>query len=185
MKKLILFFVLLLGISTMQAQEVIQLDEARLNFNPDAVIVDADLNSFKCFVKENHVGEFSKNPIVFMKQNFDFKSFLSTVSNTDEFNEFVVTFNSNKGFLRAVYNKEGELMNTYQKFINKALPRDIRGQVYLQNKGWNMVSNKYVASGRSDKLDREVYKIKLENGKLSKKIKIVPSSAKIEGIVSN
>ncbi len=68
----------------MQAQEVIQLGEARISYNPDAIVVNSDLNSVDFTVKENYIGEFSKNPIQFMKQNFDFKGFLSALKNAKE-----------------------------------------------------------------------------------------------------
>ncbi len=184
MKKVILILFVLCGFASMQAQEVIQLDEARLNFNPDAVIVDSDLNSFRFIVKENYTGEFSQNPIEFMKQNFNFKGFLSAIVNADEFNEFTVTFTSRKGYLEAVYTNEGDLKGTRQKFVDKALPSIVRNQLYLENKGWTMVSNKYIASGNSDRVNNEVYKIKLENGNKSRRVKIVPGVT-ILGVASN
>jgi len=169
----------------MYGQEIIQLDEARLNFNPDAIEVNTDLGTIKCIVKENYVGEFSKNPIQFMKQNFDFKEFLSAVLNAKEFDEYVVTFNSKKGYLEAIYTNEGEIVQTLQKFNDKVLPLDLRRQVYTSNQGWTMVSNKYVASGRNDKIDKEYYKIKMENGSKSKSIKVVPGATTIVVVVSN
>lgn len=185
MKRVILMLSLILGMSAMYGQEIIQLDEARLSFNPDAIVVNSDLGTVKCFVKENYVGEFSKNPIQFMKQNFDFKDFLSAVLNADEFDEYVVTFNSKKGYLEAIYTNEGDLVQTLQKFNDKILPLDLRRQVYTDNKGWTMVSNKYVASGKSDQIDKEYYRIKMKNGSKSKSIKIVPGATTIVGVVSN
>ncbi len=184
MKTMLLFLFLLLSMGAMQAQKVIQLGEANISYNPDAIIVNSDLNSVAFTVKEKYSGEFSKNPIQFMKQNFNFQTLLSSVNNVDDFDEFLVTFKSKKGYLEATYDSEGELVNTYQRFSNKTPPLDISRQVYTQNQGWTMVSNKYVASGRSDRIDKEFYKIKLENGNQSKNIKVVPRSTTIEGLAS-
>ncbi|CAM4025724.1 hypothetical protein [Gillisia hiemivivida] len=184
MKTMLLFVILLLSMGAMQAQEVIQLGEARISYNPDAIVVDSDLNSLSFTVKEKYNGEFSKNPIQFMKQNFDFKGLLSSLEGSDDFYEFLVTFKSKKGYLEATYNIEGELVNTYQKFSNKTLPLDIRRQVYTQNQGWTMVSNKYVASGRFDRIDKEFYKIKLANNNKLKNIKVVPGSTSDAGLAS-
>jgi hypothetical protein len=168
----------------MQAQEVIQLGEARISYNPDAIVVNSDLNSVGFTVKENYIGEFTKNPIQFMKQNFDFKGLLSSVENKDDFDGFLVTFKSSKGYLEAVYTSEGELKRTHQRFVDKALPTIVRNQLYLENKGWTMASNKYIASGNSDRIDKEIYKIKLENGNKSRRVKIVPGVT-ILGVASN
>lgn len=185
MKRVFLFLSLVFGIGAMYGQEIIQLDEARLIYNPDAIEVNSDLGTVKCIVKENYIGEFSKNPIQFMKQNFDFKQFLSSVLDTKEFDEFVVTFNSKKGYLEAIYTNEGDLVQTLQRFNDKILPLDLRKQVYSSNQGWTMVSNKYIASGKKDRIDKEYYRIKLENGSKSKSIKLVPGATTIVGVVSN
>ncbi len=184
MKRVILFLFILFGFAMMQAQEVIHLDEARLSFSPEAITVDSDLGTIRCVVNESYTGEFHENPIRFMKEKFDFKEFLSAIVNRDDFDEFLVTFNSSKGFLEATYTNEGELVGTFQKFENTFLPPAVRNQLYLENKGWTAVSNKYVASGRGDRIDREMYKIKLENGNKKRTVKIVPS-ATLVGFVNN
>ncbi len=185
MKKVILFlFVLCCGFATMQAQEVIQLDEARLGFELEAIEVDSEFGEIRCIVKESYTGEFSENPIRFMTEKFDFKDLLSAIVNKDQFDEYLVTFNSSKGFLEAIYTNDGELVQTYQKFQDIALPPAVRNQLYLENKGWTAISNKYTASGKSDRIDKEVYKIKLENGNKKRTVKIVPSATQV-GFVSN
>lgn len=184
MKRVILLFFVLCGIATMKAQEVIQLDEARINFALDEITIDTELNSVRISVKEAYTGEFHENPIRFMKEKFDFNSFLDAVVNKEDFDEYLVTFNTRKGFLEALYSNDGELVRTYQIFKDIVLPPAVRNQLYNGNKGWTMISNKYVASGRSDRLDREVYKIRLENGNKRKSVKIVPS-ATLVGFVNN
>jgi hypothetical protein len=185
MKKLVLFLFILCGfISTMQAQEVIVLDEARLTIDLQAVTVDSNIGEIRCNVKEDYNGQFSSNPIKFMNEKFDFKDFLSAVVNKDEIDEYRVTFNSSKGYLEALFTNEAELVQTQQSFKDILLPSAVRNQLHLENKGWTMVSNKYKASGKSDRIDKEVYKIRLENGNKRKTVKIVPSSTLI-GFVDN
>lgn len=176
MKRVILFLFVFCGFATMQAQQVIQLDEARLTVDLEAITVDTDLGAIRCVVKEDYTGEFSSNPIKFMKEKFDFKEFLSAVVNKDEFDEYLVTFSSSKGYLEAVYTNEAELVSTYQLFKDIYLPPAVRNQLYLENKGWTPISNKYVASGRGDQIDKEVYKIRLANGNKKRTVKIVPSA---------
>lgn len=179
MKRVILFLFVLCGIATMKAQEVIQLDEARINIALEEITIDTDLNAVKFIVNESYIGEFHKNPIRFVSEKFDFIAFLDAVTNKDEFDEYLVTFKTSKGFLEALYSDEGEMVSTYQRFQDILLPSAVRNQLYLENKDWTMVSNKYVASGKSDRIDKEVYKIKLENGNKRKTVKIVPSTTLI------
>ncbi len=185
MKKVVLFLFLLIGMGAMQAQKVIQLREAHVGYNPDAIVVDSDLNSVGFTVKENYIGEFHKNPIQFMKHNFDFKALLSSIENADDFDKYLVTFKSAKGYLEAVYSKEGNLVQTQQVFKDKLLPLDLRRQVFNNYQGWTMVSNKYVASGKLDRIDKEYYKIKLENGNKSRNIKMVSGATSLVSLVSN
>ncbi len=184
MKRVILLFFVLCGIATMKAQEVIQLDEARINFALDEITIDSDLNAVRISVKEAYTGEFHKNPIRFMNEKFDFNAFLEAVVNKQDFDEFLVTFTTSKGFLEALYTNEGEIVYNYQNFKDILLPPAVRNQLYVENKGWTMVSNKYVAVGKSDQIDKEVYRIRLENGNKRKSVKIVPS-ATLVGFVNN
>lgn len=183
MKRVILFLFILCGFTTMKGQDVIQLDEARLSVDLDAITVDTELGEIRCVVKEAYTGEFSSDPIRFMKEKFDFKEFITAIVNSDEFEEYLVTFNSSKGFLEAIYTNEGELVSTYQTFKDTFLPPAVRNQLYLENKGWTAISNKYVASGRNDQIDKEVYKIRIENGNKKKTVKIIPSATQV-GFVS-
>ncbi len=48
-----------------------------------------------------------------------------------------------------------------------------------------MVQNKYIASGKADRLDNEVYKIKIENGKQRQNIKIDPRDIGDSEVASN
>tara|TARA_R100000935_G_scaffold53574_1_gene81515 strand:- start:1141 stop:1698 length:558 start_codon:yes stop_codon:yes gene_type:complete len=185
MKTMLLFLFLLLGMGVMQAQKVTQLGEVRLGFNSNAVVKNSDLNSVSFSVKESYKGEFSKNPIEFMKQNFDFSSFVLAMPNARDYDEFLVTFNSEKGYLEAIYTDKGKLVQTHQKFIDKLLPLEVSRQVFTNYQGWKMVSNKYVASGKSDKIDKEYYKIKMENGDKTKSIKVVPGATIVLSVVHN
>ncbi|TVZ28456.1 hypothetical protein JM83_3587 [Gillisia sp. Hel_I_86] len=184
MKKVILFLFVLCGFATMQAQEVIQLDEARLSFSPEAITVDSDLGAIRCVVNESYTGEFSQNPIRFMTEKFDFKEFLSAIVNRDKFDRYLVTFNSTKGYLEAIYTNEGELVQTSQRFKDIVLPSSIRNQLFQENQGWTAIGTKYIASGKRDRIDKEIYKIKLENAGKKKTVKIVPS-ATLVGLVNN
>jgi len=181
MKKLIFYSLLLLCFVSVKAQEVTQLKTTTITFEPIGFDVVSNLDNYSFIVKENYVGEFSKNPIKFMKENFDIKSFItyldgrkSTNLRKTDYESYGVTFSSSKGYLEAKFSKDGELTETSQTFNNILVPLNVRRELYTSYKGWNMVKNTYTASGKSDQIDKELYRIKLKNGNKSQTVKIVP-----------
>lgn len=176
--KTLIFSLLLIAVTTFsQAQEITQLEEAKVGFAPLDTKISRDGDTFTYKVGESYAGEFSKDAIGFMKANFDIKNFIAEFRGQD-FDSYVVTFNSTKGFLSADFDEDGNLVKTFQKFNDIVLPLDIRREVYMANKGWTMTKNKYVASGRGDLIEKEMYKIKLENGGQKRTMKLDPRASK-------
>jgi hypothetical protein len=181
MKTLIVLLLLVGFISTSQAQQITELEETKVKFAPKAVKISSNLDNYNFVVEESFAGEFIKNPIEFMKENFDIKAFITSIDN----DEFLVTFKSSKGYLEANYDKDGTLVKTSQRFNDIVLPLKVRRALYKNNKGWTMVQNKYMASGKGERIDREVYKIKLVNGNKKQNIKINPRDIGDSEVASN
>ncbi len=172
--KTLIFSLLLIAVTTFsQAQEITELEEAKVGFAPLDSKIIRDGNSFTYRVGESYHGEFSKDAIGFMKANFDIQNFIAEF-NEGNYNSYAVTLTSSKGFLSADFDKDGNLVKTYQKFKDILLPLDVRREVYMANKGWAMTTNKYVASGKGDLIETEGYKIKLQKGNQRKTIKLDP-----------
>jgi hypothetical protein len=182
---------LLFCVVSVKAQEITQLEETNVTFQPFVTNVDSyNDNSFSFMVDENYAGEFSNNPIEFMKANFDIQSLISFLDERNNnglqknyYGSYLVTFSTNKGDLVAKFSTDGELEETSQNFKNILVPSDIRRELYRSYKGWNMVKNTYTASGDSDKIDKELYRIKLRNGNKSKIVKIVPNRMESDIVV--
>lgn len=172
MRTLILLLLLVGWIGTSQAQQITELEEAKV-IAPNTVEISSDLDNYTFIIKENYVGEFIKNPIGFMNENFDINAFIATINN-DDYDEYIVTFKSAKGYLEANFDDDGTLLKTSQRFKDIVLPLNVRRELYRNHKGWTMVQNKYLASGKGERIDREVYKIKIKNGNQSQNIKIDP-----------
>ena len=170
MKTLIISTVLVLFAGFSQAQ-IIELEEARVSFSPVSLI---DENSFSVSVLENYAGEFEKDPLVFMKNNFDIEEFISQLQDED-YESYLVSFRSRKGELRAEFDKVGNLLATNLRFENILLPRDICHQLYRDHKGWTMVKNVHIASGKKDVVNKNFYRITMKNGKEKKNLKIEAS----------
>jgi len=187
MKNVIFYSLLLLCFVSVKAQEVTQLEATTVTFITDGI---SHMGNDAFIVRENYAGEFSENPFKFMNQNFDIKSYISylelktylelkrSMNPQKSHNEsYEVTFSTNKGDLVAKFSKDGELVETSQNFKNILIPSNIREELYASYKGWSMVKNTYKASGKSDQIDKEQYRIKLKNGNRSQIVKIVPNKA--------
>lgn len=167
MKTLIISIALVLVAGISQAQ-IIELEEARVSFSPVSLI---DENSFSVTVRENYTGEFEKDPLAFMKNNFDIREFISQLQGKD-YESYLVSFRSRKGELQAEFDKVGNLLSTNQRFENIALPLDICHQLYREHKGWTMVKNVHIASSKKDVVNKDLYRITMRNGKEKKNLKI-------------
>ena len=180
MKTLIIILILVLGMSTIQAQKVTKLDEARVTYKTSKVVTSSNLQNVNFEVKEAYENHFMKNPISFAQENFDVKS----LNLDDDIESILVSFISGKGYLNATFNKEGELIETSQRFRDIVMPLKVRRDIYKDNIGWTMASNLYKASGKGSNIDKELYKIKLTQGKQSKYVKYVPQKT-TEGRVAS
>ena len=184
MKTLIIYALLLCGVASAQAQQITELEEATVKVNPYSLIVSSDLDDFSFKINESYIGEFHENPIGFMQENFDIHEFIKAVADRN-YDTYVVTFKSTKGFLKANFNKHGTLGKTYQKFTNILLPLEVRQDLYSNDKGWTMAKNNYVASGSGEILQKEVYKIKIEKDNKSQVIKLTPAMKGSISVASN
>lgn len=182
MKKFITVILLFGWVLSSYSQKVIQLEETKLNFEPTAKILFEDYANGIVKVRENYAVQFQSDAIKFMKENFDVLRYIeeSGINSGD----IIVTAKSSKGYLRAVYNDDGNLVQTFQKFKDIALPPDVRNEVYNNYKGWTMSSNKFIASGRGEKLENQKYVVTMQKGKQKDKFKVIPTSMRNTGVAS-
>ena|SRR5690606_26824174 len=179
MRKLVILL-LLAGISTGQAQ-IIQLDEARVDAKNTKIISDGD--GLKFTILEEYSNQFQKNPLTFMNENFDIFPFIEQMRGKN-YVSYKVQFRNSKGYLNANFDKKGTLISTSQRFKNIVVPKEVSRELLAKYKGWAMTKNIYMASGKGDDLDMELYKITMKNGKKSKIVKITPSRSSSSGLVS-
>lgn len=169
----------MVGIATGQAQ-VIQLDEAQVNAKAINIGTNGEL---RFSIVEEYTNEFLKNPIGFMKENFDIHEYIDLMKD-EVYESYRVEFTNNKGSLVANFDDKGTLLNTAQRFKDIAVPLAIAQKLVKDHKGWAMTKNLYTATGNGDLLDKELYKITLKNGKDTRRVKIIPDRPS-RGLASN
>lgn len=171
MKNLVIMMCFVFAMSMTQAQETVILDPAAVEYDSPEVATASNIAGADFTIEEERFNEFFEDPLEFVQENFDIASF-----EMDDDTRAEVVFNCIKGYLKATFNEDGELLYTSQRYKDVLLPADLRYRLLKEHKGWMMVSNKYTAKGYGDEIDKEVYKIKLVelNGNGVKRIKMIP-----------
>ena len=130
-------------------------------------------------VSESAAGEFKKDPLLFVQNNFDAKKFILE-NELRKIDFFTVTFRSASGYVNAKYDETGAIKSTYQKFRDIIMPVEINREVFRDNYGWTMVSNKHVTKTKGTETIKDVYKVKLKNGNKIKNLRLLPSRIKAD-----
>ncbi len=100
--------------------------------------------------------------------HFDLKSAAFYV---DDETEYDVYFKIPQGKILAVYNGEGEIMRTSERFKDIALPLEVVNAVFKKYPGWIIGSDFYLVTYTKSKGVKKMYKLLLENGKERKRVK--------------
>jgi hypothetical protein len=170
----ILFLVLAGLISTAHAQKTIQPEEAT-NIAPNAQKIHSDLNGLSIVVKEASYAEFASDPIKFMKANFDIKEYMKFAKDK-KYDTYLVSFSSPAGRLDLDFDKRGQLRKNTQYFNDVQLPPDIERALQQEHNGWIAVKTKFTSKGVGEYTDGAFYRVKLQNGKKTRNIKLIPES---------
>lgn len=171
MKTFVISIMLSMTVFALSAQEVMQLGEARLYYTPVKMESNHQGDSYIFKIRENSSHEFAKDPIGFMKANFDIHKFINQVADKN-YIEYEVAFKSSKGWLKADFDKKGNLLKTRQQFKDVALPSEIRNRVNSAYEGWTLTKTKYSARTKGEILVSAIYKVRIENGEEKQDLKI-------------
>jgi hypothetical protein len=84
----------------------------------------------------------------------------------DEYDNYFVSFYIPQGEILAVYDQEGKIIRTAERYKNVALPNEVRTAVTKRFPGWSIPKDLYLVTynGENGGKSRKVYKIILENG---------------------
>lgn len=91
---------------------------------------------------------------------------------TDEYDFYTVSFFIPDGKIVAVYSPDGDIMRTIEKFNDVALPEAVGKAIYERFPNWEVVSDFYKVTYNNKKGANKTYKVKLQNGDKSMKLKL-------------
>jgi hypothetical protein len=169
MRKLIICLFLFGVISTGHSQ--ILLKEAKVDYKVESMKIDPNTNSLVVEIKENYAGDFQKDPLDFMRRQFNIQKFI--VDNEDsDYDSYLVNFKSNKGYLAAKFDGTGDLVSSFQKFKNIALPESARLTILEKHRDAAIVGNKYYASTKGWDLTKSHYIVKIKDGDKTRRVRV-------------
>ncbi len=183
MKTLFIYLALVFWAGAIQAQEITELKEAKVGFAPLSSDVQRDGDSYTFNVHENYMGEFEKDPLAFLDNYFDINNFIEEVKD-EGYDSYEVSLVSGNGYLKASYDRDGNLTKTSEKFKDVFLPEALRESLYRDHEGWKMVKNVHITTGRDGLVNRDFYRIKLKNDNRRMILKVDAADAE-KGIVAS
>lgn len=169
MKKLV-FCLLLFGFITTGHSQIL-LKEAKVDYTPESMKLDPNSHSYVVVLPEKVAGEFQKDPLNFMKKNFDVSKFIADNKNM-KYDTFLVNFKSRKGYLAATFKSSGDLITSRQMFTDVRLPENARLEIQEKYHNASIVGNKYVASTKGWDIDKAYYKVKIKDGDKTRRLRI-------------
>ncbi len=76
------------------------------------------------------------------------------------------------GKIVAAYDRDGKILYTIEKFTNVALPNDVAASIAERFPGWKIAKDVYKVNFDADQGAQKQYKIVLENGKKTIRVKV-------------
>jgi hypothetical protein len=82
----------------------------------------------------------------------------------DEYDNYFISFLIPDGEILAVYDQNGKIIRTAERYKNIALPKEVRTAVTTRFPGWSIPKDIYLVTYSTENGGNKVYKIVLENG---------------------
>lgn len=89
-----------------------------------------------------------------------------------EFEAYEVVFKQKSGKIIAIYDQEGNIVSSSEKFKNIRLPEEVRISIFRNHDGWELHSDAYLVSYYLGKDVKKLYKVQIRKGKLKKNLRV-------------
>jgi hypothetical protein len=90
----------------------------------------------------------------------------------DDYEDYYITFYIPNGRILAVYDQNGKLLRTAEKFKNVALPQAVNNAVTAKYPEWTIPKDVYLVSYAEDQGGQKIYKLLLHNGDKRMRVKV-------------
>ena len=169
MKKLILVLLLFSFFASGHSQ--ILLKETKVEYRPETMKLDPLSNSLVLVIPEKTYASFEKDPLAFVKDQFDIQKIIKDNKDRNYVN-YNVHFKTNKGHLITNFDEDGDLISSFQRFKNVRLPDEARLKILQEYRDAIFVSNQYRAVSKGWDIQKEHYKVKIKDGNKTRRLKL-------------
>lgn len=169
MKNLLLGLFLMCFIGVGHSQIV--LDETRLEYQPTSLKMDPVNHELVIKVKEKAFGEFQRDPLAFVKNHFNVKQFIRENEKLG-YDSYDIVFRNRAGQLFTTFDNKGELVSSIQRFKNVPMPEDTKLAIMENYRDAKILSNRYAAYSKAWNVEKEVYRVKLQDGDKVRRLKV-------------
>ena len=88
------------------------------------------------------------------------------------FETIQVVFTQTNGKIIAVYDNDGQIVKSYEKFKNVILPREVLSNIFMDHEGWQLNKDTYQVTYNRGEDVKKIYKVQLSKGDLKKNLTI-------------
>lgn len=89
----------------------------------------------------------------------------------DDYDTYSITFYLPEGYVLGVYDQDGKLLRTAERFKDISLPATVRTAVAKRYPNWGISRDLYVVNYKDESGAKMIYKMVLENGRKRLKVK--------------
>ncbi len=90
----------------------------------------------------------------------------------DDYDFYEINFFIPEGTILAAYDKDGKLLHTAERFKNVNLPMAVKEAVLERFPNWMITKDIYLVNYKDGRGAKKTYKLKLENGKETLRVKL-------------
>lgn len=124
------------------------------------------------YLNNVETGEVASVPVQMLERKVAAFNLKDSDFYSDDYDLYQIQFYIPEGKILAAYDKDGNILRTVERFKDITLPMSVRDAVADRFPGWTITKDVYVVNYHEKKGANKTYKLKLENGDETLRVKI-------------
>jgi len=146
------------------------------DINVDDEINNVELNNLVISANSKYMNkaydENASNTIKNLEQIVASFKIKNTSTYSSEFDSYLVNFRNDKTAINTVYNSDGTILSSNEKFKDVLMPHTVRQALYKEYPGWTIHKNSYHVSYSENRNVKKLYKIQVRKDGEKKNLKV-------------
>lgn len=178
MKHVMIILLMFGAIGLTRAQKTEELKEATIDYIRTDMRMDPNTRAVGLTIPESSYGEFKNAPLTFIKNKFS--PYQLVRENEDQnYDTYEVYFNTDKGYVVAKYDEDGDLLSTFQRFNDIQLPEKAREEIMKKmGRDTEIMETKMTAVSEGWNVTKQIYRVDLKSNGKTERVKLVKEGDK-------